>query len=775
MKRTKKLWFYLIAMIFFVLSVSRVQSKKVDAATTVYDIEFRGNGATSGTTKPMRNCKYTKTYKLNANGYKKTGFTFVGWCRKADGSGKIYKNTQSVKKLQKKNHGKVVLYAQWRANDYTIIYDGNGATSGSMASKACKYNKRYALRNNQYEREGYVFTGWSRKPDGTGTTYANKEIVKGLQKKDKGTVTLYAQWKIIEYTIVFDGNGYTAGRTDRMTGCKYAQTYTLRKNAFGRAGYRFLGWNTQKDGSGVSYDNKAKFSTTAIKDGDVITLYAQWRENKWDESPIEFHARYMSDNGVSFANNNFRLSDRFTMNRSDRFFVPTCYTYKVFRYEKGIYDSASNWKTGTYTQTKTEENVSYRILVKTAGGYDTPISFFELLVDAPSMQVPSACDLEKTSMNRVETGMENMIWTWWYYPQVVSLKKTEDKVYWGFTTKEGNSGVAEYDNRTGLVKKNILKQSVADDHNTMAVTTLPDGRIMCAYSGGHNEDRRIHLRKSVNPESVESFEEEITIEASDVTTYCQILRCNGTYFLFYRLGNKNWAFRSTKDWKTWTDEVILVHANEQYYCKFMPTTQANRIRIVMYANPGGVDTSIRMGFLDTETLQLLNADNMTVLGQDYIFNTEFTTLIEREQSKSQRLFDVAITAPLEPRILYATFQGAYDSIYYLYDTNKSVMLCQGGRALWEPKSQLGASFLGTDRIILSREENRTDYVELYSYRDGIFNKVEELASAPLGATLSRLARPIVDVNGKVVLWHEGYYNPKSYKIFNTNAVLKSLE
>ena len=58
---------------------------------------------------------------------------------------------------------------------------------------------------------------------------------------------------------------------------------------------------------------------------------------------------------------------------------------------------------------------------------------------------------------RVETGMENMIWTWWYYPQVVSLKKTEDKVYWGFTTKEGNSGVAEYDNRTGLVKKNILK------------------------------------------------------------------------------------------------------------------------------------------------------------------------------------------------------------------------------------------------------------------------------------------------------------------------------
>lgn len=48
---------------------------------------------------------------------------------------------------------------------------------------------------------------------------------------------------------------------------------TLNKNTFTREGYAFAGWNTQKDGSGTGYTDKAAVTLT----GD-LTLYAQWTE-----------------------------------------------------------------------------------------------------------------------------------------------------------------------------------------------------------------------------------------------------------------------------------------------------------------------------------------------------------------------------------------------------------------------------------------------------------------------------------------------------------------
>ena len=61
----------------------------------------------------LTNCKYGKSYKLTANKFKKSGYTFVGWNTKKNGSGKIYKNKQSIKNLTSKNGGTVTLYAQW--------------------------------------------------------------------------------------------------------------------------------------------------------------------------------------------------------------------------------------------------------------------------------------------------------------------------------------------------------------------------------------------------------------------------------------------------------------------------------------------------------------------------------------------------------------------------------------------------------------------------------------------------------------------------------------
>ncbi len=163
------------------------QWKKANKAEKKYSITYKLNKGKNNKRNPSSYTKKTATIKLkNAS---RKGYTFKGWY-----SDKKYKN--KVKQIKKGSTGNVTLYAKWTANQYTIKFNGNGATSGSMkAVKNCKYNKTYTLKKNSFKRKGYTFAGWNTKKDGSGKNYKNKAEVKNLTSKSGGTVTLYAQWK----------------------------------------------------------------------------------------------------------------------------------------------------------------------------------------------------------------------------------------------------------------------------------------------------------------------------------------------------------------------------------------------------------------------------------------------------------------------------------------------------------------------------------------------------------------------------------------------------
>ena len=98
------------------------------------------------------------------------------------------------------------------------------------------------------------------------------------------------------FTVQFEPNGAldAEGKSDvtgEMPPQKFhdpksaEQPIKLRKNEFKRLGYVFTGWAeypTREDGQGRSYDDEASFAEVTIyqkkqiKDGDKITLYAQW-------------------------------------------------------------------------------------------------------------------------------------------------------------------------------------------------------------------------------------------------------------------------------------------------------------------------------------------------------------------------------------------------------------------------------------------------------------------------------------------------------------------
>ena len=61
--------------------------------------------------------------------------------------------------------------------EYTVSYNGNSATSGSMTSDSARYNKNYTAKENTFIKEGYEFVGWNTAADGSGDSWKAKEHV----------------------------------------------------------------------------------------------------------------------------------------------------------------------------------------------------------------------------------------------------------------------------------------------------------------------------------------------------------------------------------------------------------------------------------------------------------------------------------------------------------------------------------------------------------------------------------------------------------------------
>lgn len=75
---------------------------------------------------------------------------------------------------------------------FTLSFDGNGSTSGSMVTKPALENSVFSLEPNTFEKNGFVFTGWNTEADGNGTAYADS----GSFTMPLDGETLYAQWTL---------------------------------------------------------------------------------------------------------------------------------------------------------------------------------------------------------------------------------------------------------------------------------------------------------------------------------------------------------------------------------------------------------------------------------------------------------------------------------------------------------------------------------------------------------------------------------------------------
>jgi len=213
-------------------------------ANATYTIQFNGNGATSGATAPVT-ATYGMPSTFTANGFKKTGHTFTGWqAHRASDDKWFYINAESktawfalgqqtagynlhtfkdkgsASTLTQVSGDVITMHAQWRANTYTLRFDGNGATSGATASVTATYGVSATFTANGFQKTGGAFAGW---------------------------------------------------QAHRASDDKWFYINAEGKTAWFALGEQSAGYNLH------TFKDKASMSTGTQANGDTITLYAQWK------------------------------------------------------------------------------------------------------------------------------------------------------------------------------------------------------------------------------------------------------------------------------------------------------------------------------------------------------------------------------------------------------------------------------------------------------------------------------------------------------------------
>lgn len=176
------------------------------------------------------------------------------------------------------------------AKKYKITYAVNGGKLASKSPKKYTYGKGVTLKNPT--RLGYKFAGW----------YANKKFtgkkIKSVSKKDSGNKKFYAKWSPNSYSIKFNGNGHTSGYMDSIYNLKYNESKVLPPCYFLKTDYVFVGWNTSKNGEGISFTDGQSVKGIIPVNGGTVTLYAQWiTKDEAEGKPNIYRISYILNGG----------------------------------------------------------------------------------------------------------------------------------------------------------------------------------------------------------------------------------------------------------------------------------------------------------------------------------------------------------------------------------------------------------------------------------------------------------------------------------------------
>ena len=210
----------------------------------------------------------------------KAGFTFANWRTQPNGEGSVVKDTyfNTVERLLDtfKDKTEMTIYAHWIENGkFTVEYMPNGTNVTNKPEDNTTYDqvttKQIAIPKQEPVRAGYNFIGWKVNEDDTLYKYGTKHDAYTNISAIQGSVTFYAQWEPVRYTITLqdgDESSEISGTIEDLPPALPTPT---------KDGYDFKGWFTAETG-GEKID-----AITADNISGLTTLYARWEEIQTDD------------------------------------------------------------------------------------------------------------------------------------------------------------------------------------------------------------------------------------------------------------------------------------------------------------------------------------------------------------------------------------------------------------------------------------------------------------------------------------------------------------
>ena len=247
------------------------------------------------------------TYDTAANlsnlGYSLPGYTWTGWNDMADASGNAYSDGQEVLNLSDTQDAVVTMFAQWKPNTYTVLFDHtsspvNGDITGDT-SKTVTFDDVYGTLPTLNEKTGYTAQGWyTARTDGEKVTETTKVT-------NPSNHTLFARWTPNSYNISFDVNmGSQANKVAANASVNPGAMSVTYDATYGTlpipvwSGWTFKGWNLAPNGTGITRNGSDKVQITSDE-----TVYAQWVDDTAPTFTMNATTGAIASSGtISFAN-----------------------------------------------------------------------------------------------------------------------------------------------------------------------------------------------------------------------------------------------------------------------------------------------------------------------------------------------------------------------------------------------------------------------------------------------------------------------------------------
>lgn len=365
-----------------------------------YTINYNSNKGTG--TMDAQSVTYDSEDKILQNKFKRSGYAFVGWNTKADGTGTDYKAGDSAS-MDVINGGSTTLYAQWRQIDhvslrYNVDY---GSLSTDLSKKGYNLNANWIIRNDipyqpyipnlntgvkifpgedkTYEKGDIYRFGYSL-PKGaewvdknTGMTYAAGET---YYCDDFGSenVTLTANWKANKGSLTIDpGSGFFDDGTDEPI-------------VYNNPGVQQATSNWCDIRSIASTISKANYTLTGFYDKDGVRVYdargycdnnsPYWKSNMYQkEGSLYVTARYEENTAYTVNYNKNDPSATGTM-KSSPIYVESAGKLRPNSFEKEGYKFVG-WNTkpdGSGNAYEDEDEMPTEFLVENEDGTSSSLT-----------------------------------------------------------------------------------------------------------------------------------------------------------------------------------------------------------------------------------------------------------------------------------------------------------------------------------------------------------------------------------------------------------------